>query len=505
MQENKIARASFKRLNIIPIISGLILIGLAFINIPFLIDEEGNFYFELLEQPGITFIIEMNIYIFMGIIPIIFGLIFIIFSLMTSRTITLNFLKKNDTSSLEIVYNKSPVFKNFLETNERLSLPDEVQQIIVGKRHQRFVTWAAFALIFFLVYLLTDYLNFLNLSYDIFFISGGIPISTRWMLTINILLLLIAAFLIVIFPRRFFQLDTPDDFIKFDYKSFQLERISEESKKIQILDVFELAQEEKGKSRKKEDPINIDKLKVSLGEVPNSHTPLFILIISDAFIILTILIQLIPDFFLLDFTADIKYFITFNSVYFFIRLHHSHWFTEQSVEEKGDSLIYVRKNPIAGTWANYNNFNVLNKEYNPYKPHYLEYFVVFFLLVEVIWVIYNLLYFPSYFLTNPYTLGYILTVIGIIVFIFLEYNTPFSMISMTPNFQSRNGKTEKFYLFFPINNVEILPRFKEAYKSKNIYEILRVNLILLIPIIFGVIWVILSALGVIPPLESTLF
>ena len=72
-------------------------------------------------------------------------------------------------------------------------------------------------------------------------------------------------------------------------------------------------------------------------------------------------------------------------------------------------------------------------------------------------------------------------------------------------FQSRNGKTEKFYLFFPINNVEILPRFKEAYKSKNIYEILRVNLILLIPIIFGVLWVILSALGVIPPLESTLF
>ncbi|GAH30155.1 unnamed protein product, partial [marine sediment metagenome] len=47
--------------------------------------------------------------------------------------------------------------------------------------------------------------------------------------------------------------------------------------------------------------------------------PLFLLIISDAFIILTIIIQLIPDFFLLDFTADIKYFITFNSVYFFIR------------------------------------------------------------------------------------------------------------------------------------------------------------------------------------------
>jgi len=505
MQEDKMANISFKRLNIIPIISGLILIGLAFINIPFLIDEEGNFYFELLEQPGITFIIEMNIYIFIGIIPIIFGLIFIIFSLMTSRTITLNFLEKNDTSSLEIEYNKSPVFKNLLETNERLSLPTKIQQIIIGKRHQRFVAWASFALIFFLVYLLTDYINFLNLSFNMFFISGGIPISTRWMLTINILLLLIAAFLIVLFPRRFFQLDTPDDFIKFDYKSFQLERISEESKKIQILDVFELVQEEKGKSIKKEDTINVNNLKVPLEEVPNSHTPLFNLILSYAFIILTIIIQLIPDFFLLDFTADIKYFITFNSVYFFIRLHHSYWITEQSVEVKEDSLTCVRKNPIAGTWANYNNFNSINKEYKPYKPHYLEYFVVFFLLVEVIWVIYNLLYFPSYFLTNPYTFGYILTVIGIIVFIFFEFNTPSSTVSLTPEFQSRESKTEKFYLFFPVNFIEKIPRFKDAYKSKNIYDILRINLILLIPIIFGVIWVILSALGLLPPLESTIF
>ena len=59
--------------------------------------------------------------------------------------------------------------------------------------------------------------------------------------------------------------------------------------------------------------------------------------------------------------------------------------------------------------------------------------------------------------------------------------------------------------FFPLNNIEKLPRFKEAYKSKTIHEILKVNLILLIPIIFGVLWVILSALGILPPLESILF
>ncbi len=503
--EGKIAHVSFKRLNKVPIISGIILISLAFINFPFVIDEQGNFYFEFLEPPGITFLAEMNIFVFIGIIPIIFGVIFIIFSIFTSRTITLNFLKKNSADSYEIVYHKSGIFKNLLATNETLQFPEEIQQVIIGRRHQRFLTWASFGLIFFLVYLLWDYINFLNFSFDMIFVSAGLFISTRWMLTINIFLLIVAAFLIVLFPRRLFQLETPEDFIKFDYTTFKLERLSDESKNISILEVFELGQEKDKKSSEKVETEVIDDLKGTLGEVPNSHIPLFNLVIGIGYLLIVIIIQIIPNFFLLDFVADIYYFLTYNSVYFFVRLFHNSWFSEQTIKVNKDSIICSRKNLLAGNWISFNNFEAMDHEYRSYKPHYLEYFVIFFPLVEIVWVIYNLFYFSGYFLTNPYTWGYILTVIGIILFIFFEYNAPSSILSLTPKFQSREREIERYSLFFPAKVSEKLPRFKDAYKSKNFKEILKVNLILIIPIIFGIIWVILSIFGVLPQLEDTLF
>jgi hypothetical protein len=502
--EDKIARISFKRLNRITIINGLILISLAFINFPFIIDEQGNFYFELLGQPGVTFIIEMNIYIFIGIIPIIFGLIFIVFSIITSRAITLNFLKKGDAESTEIIYHKNAVAKNFLVTNEKLLLPEEIQEMIIGKRHQRFLSWASFGLIFFLIYLLTDYINFLNFSFDMIFVSAGFFISTRWMLTINILLLIIVAFLIILFPRRLFQLDTPEDFIKFDYNTCKLERFSDESKAISLLDVFEFGHLGNKKIIEEPEIVIIYDLKETIGEVPKSHIPLFNLIVVIGYLFLVLVIQIIPDFFLLDFTADIYYFITYNSVFFFIRILHS-WFSEQIIRVNKDSIICSRKNPLVGKWVSYNNFETMDYEYHTHKPHYLEYFVIFFPLIEIIWVINNLVYFSGYFITNIYTWGYILTVVGIIVFIFLEYNSPSSMLSLTPKFQSSKRRKESFLLFFPINHIDKIPSFKEAYKSKNFKEILKENMIMLIPIIFGIIWVIFSVFGILPALEDTLF
>jgi len=504
--EGKIAHVSFKRLNKIPIISGIILISLAFINFPFVIDEQGNFYFEFLEPPAITFLAEMNIFVFIGIIPIIFGVIFIIFAIISSRTISLNFLKKNSANSYEIVYHKSGIFKNLLATNETLQFPEEIQQVIIGRRHQRFLTWASFGLLFFLIYLLWDYINFLNFSFDMIFVSAGLFISTRWMLSINIFLLIVVAFLIVLFPRRLFQLDTPEDFIKFDYTTFKLERLSDESKNVSILDVFELGQEDDKKILEKVETEVIDDLKETLGEVSNSHAPLFNLVIGIAYLLIVVVIQIIPNFFLLDFVADIYYFITYNSVFFFIRLLHNSWFSEQTIKINEDSIICSRKNPLAGNWISFNNFEAMDHEYRiHHQIHYLEYFVIFFPLVEIIWVIYNLFYFSGYFLTNPCTWAYIITVIGIMLFIFFEYNAPASMLSFTPKFQSREREAERYSLFFPAKVSEKLPRFKDAYKSKNLKEILKGNLILIIPIIFGIIWVILSVFGVLPPLEDTLF
>jgi hypothetical protein len=231
------AEISFKRLNIIPIISGLILISLAFVNSPYLLNEQGEFVFGITDPPGITLLAEINIYIVLGIIPIIFGSIFITFSFLTSRTITLEIAKRNAANSLEIIYKKSPVIKDFLGTEQNLISSNEIQQIIIGKRHQRFLSWAAFAFIFFLIYLLWDYINYMNISFDMWFISAGIPISTRWLLTINMILMFIAAVIIVLFPRKLFQLDTPEDLVKFDYKSFKIDGLSDESKGFPILQI----------------------------------------------------------------------------------------------------------------------------------------------------------------------------------------------------------------------------------------------------------------------------
>lgn len=506
-KSNSIASVSFKRLNIIPIISGLILIAMAFVNIPYIIDEKGVFSFGLLEPPAITFLAELNIYIFLGFIPIIFGSIFIIFAFVTSRTISLDFIKDSSAGGSEISYKKKGFFNKIFATNQNLISPNEIQQIVAGKRHHRFLTWAAFAFLFVLIYLLTDYINYLNLSFDVYFISGGIPISTRWLLTINIIMLLVSAFLIVIYPRRLFQLDTPEDLVKFDYTELTVERFSDESKSISILEIIEstrcvLAE----KKIKDNNSLAIDELKGQIKEIPKSHIPFFSLILSDVFMIIVIIIQIIPDFFLLDFTADIKFFLTFNSVYFFMRLHHSFLVKEQSIKMENNSIVCLRKNPISGYWLTYNNFQDIELDHRPYQPHYLEFFVVFFPIMELIWVIYNMIYFAPFFLINIYTIPYILVIFVIMACTILQYTVPYPTLSMVPKTQSREGKEERFHLYFPITPKEKIPDFGSAFKSRYFKtNYFRALLIISVPVIFGVLWVVLSVLGIVPPLESTMF
>ena len=512
--KNTVYSIIFKRLNKITIFCGLLFIVLALINLPFAYNPElGEITFTISGKPQFGLGANVSFYVFMGLIPVIMGLIFILFSIFTGGRIALFILEDG-----KCVYLKFGIPKILKDFRVELDLKDTLQQISIGKRHQRFVMWCSVAAIMFLAFLLLDYMNFLNLTFDITTMFFEIKYSVKLMVLFNVIFIIGILLLFTLFPRRLFLLNTSETLLKFDYTELNVEIVKQVLKAplnlpyIEPFAILSKSVRKEGKIRKSEPviPENYpDVLKAQIYASYFDHLPLFMILTNIGLFLVVFVPNLLPNFFLGSFTFRIEYFITIAAFYSFIRTLQNYWYTDQQIQSKNNSLLVKRSNKIFGDSVEYfANIDKIERNFTPRKPHFLEYALLFFPILEIVWLMTNMISFPIYFFTqNIYTWLYFTVIAGIFFFTVVEYICPRPKLSITPKTQSKkNGKSELFAIYFPESPVFKLPPFKEAIKRKNFFKnSLMGFLLILIPLAIGIIWVLLSILGLLPPISETIF
>ncbi len=489
---------------------------MAIINIPFLYNPElGKITFELMGKPTMGPISAIRAYVFVGLLPLIFGLIFVLFSVLTSRKIEL-LLYKNGMCR----YVKKGTSNFKLDALVDFQIKDSLQQIEIGKRHQRFVIWATVGLFAFIIFMLYDYLNFLNLAFDIEYEFYDYTLSLRTVLLVNIFWITGVLLLITLFPRKLCRIDTANEFVQFDYCCFTVEK----NPKLEGFSLPYIAPFNKACSCERKEGLVVEKkesnaenlpaaLKAQLGSPSFRHFPLITLVFNVAFFIVIQIPLLVPNFFLGGFTFRIEYFLSVATYYFLLFTLQNLWFNGQVLEltDNNSNLLIKRNNRLFGDKVQYYyNIDKIEQDFAPRKPHYLEFVLMFFPLWQMIWVIDNMINYSNYFLTtNEYTWIYILVIVGVFGLSAAEYIFPNAIISILPKSQSQNlkrAKSERYQLYFPSDQLLKVPPLKEAFKQKKLFKgSVSGMLLILVPVVFGVIWVVLSTLGVVIPVYDTIF
>ena len=508
MKEKIVYSIIFRRFNKVSFITGLLLVFLAIINIPLLYNpEEGEIAFNLVGKPVFGPGSVLNMYAFVGLFPAILGLIIMVYSKLSGK-IFLLFI--NDEGKCQFLKNTAPraIRKDHIE----FSLTKGLQKISLGKRHHRFIIWAPIAGILFLIYLLFDHLNMLDPSFDVMVDYFDTQYSTKFFIWINIFYLIGIMFPITLFPRKLCKIDTSEEFLKFDYTKLQVEKSSELAEDLPYIKPFLILSkgqwiDELGKSIIPENYPDI--LKTQINKKDFKHLPLILLLTNIGLFLLVALPQLVPNFFLGSFTLRIEYFIMIAAFYFTVRTLHYYWYSNQSIEASNNNLIVNRNNRIFGNSVEYfANVEKIEQDFTPRKPHLLEYALFLLPFVEIVWWFSYVFTFPEYFFTeNSYTILYFIVIIGIFLFTTTEYIFPRSILSITPKAQSETrNKKETYEIYFPSN--EILKSFplKEAKQKKQLLQnSLSGLMLILIPIIIGLVWVILSIYGILPHIADTVF
>ena len=98
-------------------------------------------------------------------------------------------------------------------------------------------------------------------------------------------------------------------------------------------------------------------------------------------------------------------------------------------------------------------------------------------------------------------------IIGIFFLAVSEYILPKSVLSITPKAQGeKRKKSEKYSIYFPSKTRLKLPPLKAAFKKKSLFKYsIEGLLLILVPILFGLVWVVLSSYEIVPSLYDTIF
>ncbi|MHA1282676.1 MAG: hypothetical protein ACTSQP_09235 [Promethearchaeota archaeon] len=521
-EENASYAVLFKRFNRITFFTGIAFFIFAITNLPWAYNPEIDaLTFQITGKPTITFITTITGYMFMGIIPILMGLIFLLFSLITSRKIILVFYSDGKARYIK------KGFGNFLlDTQIDFKMKDSLQQIKLGRRHQRAVIWLPVIVLVFLIYMLLDYINFLDITFDITFYFYDLELSLKAMLIYDIIFMVALIIPYTLFPRKLCRIDTSKEFIQFDYRTLELFELSTPQKPMHFIEPFKiLCDIEKAKKQKNSEKnelksqaienINFNKLpeilRKKIDEESFQHKPVFMLYPSIGLFAVVLITWLIPNYFFGGFTFKVEFFLTIAAYYFLLRTIQNDWFSNQEVKiiRNGNDLLIKRENRIFGTYIDYfTNYESINYEYHPLKPHFLEYFLFFLPICEIIWFINNMATFSEYFFTeNFYTPIHIAVIVLIFFSLFGEYLFPRNSLNITPKSQENTRKVKEiFYIYFPIDYAPKWPSFREALKDRNyLRNCIPSLLLILVPVIFGIIWIILSSAGILLPIYDTIF
>ena len=501
---------NFNRLNKITILNGILFIILAIINIPLLYNPElDQITFNLSGKPTFFFGGSLSFYLTAGLLPLIIGIIFIVFSLITGRPIKILLYKDGKAR-----YIKELGGNLLLDTQVDFKIKDSLQRISLGKRHQRFVIWATVALMIYMVFLLSDFMNFMDPGFDIKTTFFGIEYSMKIFILINIFYIIGILLPFTLFPRKLCLIETSEAIVKFDYVDYEVKQIGEKKVALKYLKPFQLKWE-KNESQKEVRAKNRGEISKDIPDTVKekiktrnfSHFPLRSALIGMGLLLIFLIPQFLPEFYMGGFTFPIEYFIIVFAFFLLITAFQKGWFSSQQIYYEDQNLFIVRKNLFGKSTEFYNQVEQITKKLAPRQPHFLEYVWFFFPIVQITWFFYNIFIFPRYFFTgNLYTILYFGIIIGFFLLMAAEYIFPKPKISIIPENQpTHRDKTQNFGIYFPENEMQKQLYIKTLFKDKGLIKnSVKGVLLLMIPVLIGIIWILLANLGIIPSLVETI-
>lgn len=495
----------FYRWNKITFIVGIFYAFLAIINLPFAYNPEtASLNFGVSGKPGMVFGANISAYVNTGFIPLIIGVAFMVFSILTSGKI---FLSINDDGTA--TYTKKGFIRHVPAKHRSLNLKENLQTLEYGKRHQRFVIWVPVAITIFLIYLLFDYINFLNLSFDITTYFFGLEYSIKSLLFINIFYLIFLMMAYTIFPRKAFKMHTSEEILQFDYVSFNVKKNDGAENALLNPIIFSSINEKQAELPENERQIT-DEISEIIHASAKKHFPAFLVITSLFVLVLMIAVKLIPNYFLGSFTLRIEFFMTIGAMYFLLRFLQNDWYQQQDLAffNDGKNVFIKRSNQMFGNSGIYlNQVESMTTDAAAFKPHFLEYVLFFFPIVMILWMMSIMVSFATHFLTsNPFTWLHGVVSIVILAYPLILHVFPYPSIKIMPKNQSEHVRTkETFHFYFPTDSVLKGPAFGDIHESRAyIKNTIEGILIWLIPIVFGILWIVLSSFELIPSIFETI-
>ena len=515
-------KVRFNRLNWSYIVSSFLLLILPIFNFPFTSTPgepyEFRFFldFELIARIDIhrnviEFILMVPLYYILGILPGIFGLLLLVYSLISGGPTWLYINSEN----LHLVETKF-----FVPTRSNVSLKG-LQMVRLGNRRLNLALWLFFLFFSFMAIYLFMYafdslknngsLYYFQIYQDIWNGNQIIgQINLGFQLLFTALIFFLGPLLMVFFSKRECHIETSDYRLLLPYSSMKISILDETDtwKNVPLAllmvrlnkthkELPALLSDERGESKSSDSILN-----PTQKSYPEKYFPKKKILLYTLSLTLLLLYQFLPHLYLANFTIPFTDIGLLVILYCFLTTLNTEWFCKQKIWQADNKSMIIRSNPLSGTngWL-YQNPDEVKEIYSPRSPSLTEYFIgpIFLWEIFVIWGI--LVKYNSYFFVDTISILHCFTTVLLFITILIFYLLPRKILSFSfsshrasPNYSETSA--EQFPIFWPSpdhisfkNLRSIGSNFLKGYKNSKLGQS-YINLLpfFCIPIILFIFW-----------------
>ncbi|MBD3353292.1 MAG: hypothetical protein GF364_17560 [Candidatus Lokiarchaeota archaeon] len=458
-------RVIFHRLNWSNIVAICALIFLPIFNYPFTSKYGAPYEYRFFLDPELLSNLDMDrnlmelalpipIYIFLGILPGLLGLLLIAYTLLSS-TPHVTYLNSENFRLYEMKV-VVPIKNDFSN--------DSLQYVNVGSKRMGGKSWLGFFGLAFLASMVWYYgFDSVLSSGNWYYFSITQPIwdgevaigelNLGFHLFITVLLLLGSGLILVLFPRKNLIMETKDAKIQFAYSRITVKNLNSDTKGSSLIYIFNKLRSKKLLKRNAEEISSSNENTGSEEETSitsvlkktknNKYTPRFKLLLLLLSVIFIIAIQLIPGFFFGDFLIPFGVVGLMVFLNLLLKTIFYDWYSSQEILDYDNDFGTLRRNPVSGSRIKYIQNPIKSKPIRelPKSSTFIK-FMSGFLLWEICVVIFNMIEFWDYFVTDPWTVFQLLLCILFVFTLVYYYFNNETKTALIPKAQ-RNNIDEK--------------------------------------------------------------
>jgi hypothetical protein len=499
------------------VVAAILLLALTIFNYPFTSRQGEPFHFRFFldfdllsgldpHRNLITVLGPVPLYLIVGVLPGIFGLSLLIYTLFSGFPNKLT-LRSEEAELLDATL--------FFHTRSLFPLKG-LQIAEVGKRRLGPLGWFFFlGVSFWAFYLLTYIFDPLKNAGSLFYfgviqdiwdenqVIGQVNLGVQLLVTAIILLL--APIISVIFSRRECHIETDESMTRFVFSSMTVKLLdeSESWKEVPLAFFFKGTAEKHQTKNSMMAPIKGDgSLDSLLNTIPKSlpnyfpKLKVYLCFISMVFLIL---IEFLPHFFLGTFTVPLTNIGLCITLYFMLNLVNNESFRTQRLLQTGRHLFVYRSHRISGlTGILVAKPREVRAFFPLHRPSLIEYLITPVFLLEIFIILGTVISYGSYFTYAPFLPLELLIALTLLVSIIILYLYPTNDLLVTPESQRTpaTSQLEQYSIFWPTASYttgnalkKIVSNFRFVLKDASIRkQFLGLLLLFGIPILLFIAW-----------------